>query len=141
MFYFSPQFVVWSSCCATNATIAHIFIFITTPSRLRLGLVHHRSGFGDAYVSIQENSKELTRISANEIPEELRLKEFELDQPFKPGNHELELVVTNVNGYYYYGLWDILVEFFNDSPSHSSVDDSRMAVLYHFIQFGRARDA
>jgi hypothetical protein len=125
MFYFSPQFVVWSSCCATNATIAHIFIFITTPSRLRLGLVHHKSGYADPDLSvlIQENNKELSRIPTDEIPEELQLKEFELDQPFKPGNHELELVVTNVNGYYYYGLWDILVEFFNDTPSNSSVDE------------------
>jgi len=120
MFYFSPEFVFLSKCAASNATIAHIFIFITTPSRLRLGLVHERSEFKDTYVSIQENSKELGRISTNEIPAKLRLKEFELDQPFKPGNHELELIVTSEDGYYC--LWDIVIEFFNDPPSFSSVD-------------------
>jgi len=120
MFYFSPEFVFLSKCAASNATIAHIFIFITTPSRLQLGLVHERSEFKDTYVSIQENSKELGRIYTNEIPAKLRLKEFELDQPFKPGNHELELIVTSEDGYYC--LWDIVIKFFNDPPSFSSVD-------------------
>lgn len=124
MFYFSPQFIMLSECAASNATIARIFIFITTPSRLRLGLVHHQFGYAkpDISILIQENNKELSRISTDEIPEELQLKELELDQPFKPGNHELELVVTSENGYYIYGLWDILIEFFN-SPSYSSVDE------------------
>lgn len=86
--------------------------------------MHHQFGYAkpDISILIQENNKELSRISTDEIPEELQLKELELDQPFKPGNHELELVVTSENGYYIYGLWDILIEFFN-SPSYSSVDE------------------
>jgi len=122
MFYFSPQYVILSECAASNATIAHIFIFITTPSRLRLGLVHHQSGYAvpDISILIQESGKELSRISTDEIPKELQLKELELDQPFKPGNHELELIVTSEDGYYC--LWDIVIEFFNDPPSFSSVD-------------------
>jgi hypothetical protein len=119
-FYLSPQDVKFGSgrfVISWEATIAHIFISLITPSRLRLRLLHGR--LCDISVSIQEDSNELRRIPTNEIPEGLRLQDFELDQ-FEPGRHELELVVMKGDGSYC--LRDILMEFFNDPPSHSSVD-------------------
>ena len=79
----------------------------------------HRAQHGTS-VSVQEENNELCRISTDEIPEELRLQDFELEQ-FKPGRHELDLVVTRNSGVYL--LRDVLIEFFDDPPSHSSVDD------------------
>ena len=90
--YFFPQSVVGQSVFSRKGTIAHIFIFLAT--RLRLCLPHSGSWGANIFVSVQENAKELRRISTNEIPEKLRLKDFELDQ-FEPGGHELELVVAS----------------------------------------------
>jgi len=129
-FYFSPQGVSKGGQCvfSQEGTISHIFIFLTTPSRLRLHLLHRR--YRVMSVSIRENNKELLRISSDEIPKELRLQDFELDR-FGPGRHELELAVsvvktpTNLKDPGRYFLRDILIEFFNDSSSLSRVGKHR----------------
>ena len=119
MFYFSPQGTTGPFGFSKTTTIAHIFIFLKTPSRLRLRLLHTRDE--DVSISIQENSHKLRHISTDEIPEEFRLQDFELDQ-LEPGEHELELVVTCASEEGFYGLRDIFVEFFNNLPqSHSPV--------------------
>src|SRR5262249_31835993 len=98
-----------------KGTIAHIMIFIQTPTHLRLRLLHLRKG--QVSVSIQEKGKELHCIQTEEIPQELGLGEFELGE-FEAGRHELELVVENDRGWSsWYGLRDITVEFFDNSPS------------------------
>jgi hypothetical protein len=127
-FYFSPQWLFSEYVFSFQATIAHIFISLITPSRLRLRLLHRR--FNETTVSIQEDSNELHHISADEIPEELRLQDFELEQ-FEPGRHELELVVTPSGEYGHYRLRDILVEFFNNPPPHSSVDKNVATMVEH----------
>ncbi|KDR69085.1 hypothetical protein GALMADRAFT_145807 [Galerina marginata CBS 339.88] len=123
-FYFSPYGVdedgPGSSVCSKDGTIAHIFIFPKTPSRVRLRLLHRR--VGAMSVSIQEDRTELRLISSNEIPEELKLQDFELDQ-FMPGRHELELVVTKTSIVGAYFLRDIFVEFLDNPPSNSSGDE------------------
>ena len=115
-FYFSPQALGGRYVLSWRGIIAHIFVFLITPSRLRLHLLHSRRRTNTS-VSIQENGKEIRRIPTNEIPEELQLKDFELDQ-FEPGRHELELVVVGSA----YRLRDIIIEFFNDPPPQSTVD-------------------
>jgi len=45
------------------------------------------------------------------------MQDFELDK-FEPGRHELELVVERSA----YRLRDIIIEFFDDPPPHSTVD-------------------
>jgi hypothetical protein len=119
-FYFSPQAVLPMGYVSSwHTTIAHIFISLKTLSRVRLSLLHFRRDVMS--ISIQEDRKELCRISTNEITEEPRLQDFELDQ-FEPGRHELELVPVQTGTFASYFLRDILVEFFNDPPLHSSVD-------------------
>ncbi|KDR65859.1 hypothetical protein GALMADRAFT_1217114 [Galerina marginata CBS 339.88] len=106
-FYLSPENIAIDRNSVTRygGTIAHIFIFLETPSRIRLRLLH--SGFQNTSVSIQENKTELHLVGSNEIPNQLQLQDFELDQ-FASGRHELELVV--MGGVYF--LRDIFVEFF-----------------------------
>ena len=116
MFYFSPQ-DVGPYLISRNATIAHIFIFLKTPSRLRLRLLH--VWYGDVSVSIHENSHELLHMSTNETSEGLRLQYFELGQ-FESGRHELELVVTCPSEGGMYALRDIFIEFFNNPPQSPS---------------------
>ena len=115
-FYFSPQALGGRYVLSWRAIIAHIFVFLITPSRLRLHLLHSRRRTKIS-VSIQENGKELRHIPTNEIPDELQLQDFELDK-FEPGRHELELVVERSA----YLLRDIIIEFFDDPPPHSTVD-------------------
>ena len=60
-------------------------------------------------------------VSTDEISEQLQLQDFDLNS-FEPGRHELELVVHtgDTDWYPYYGLQDILVEFFEDSLTENS---------------------
>ncbi len=109
MFYFSPQEVDAKFVYSRSGTIAHIFIFIKTRTRIRLHLLHLR--YLRASVSIQKNNNEPRLISINEIPDQLRLQDFELDW-FEPGYHELQLIITKeTQDDSYYGLRDVLVEF------------------------------
>jgi hypothetical protein len=132
MFYFSPQgpqdaFGRFVSSRNGTTTIAHICIFLKTPSRLQLRLLHSGSQGDDISVSIQENSHELHHIFTGEIPEKLQLQDFELDE-FEPGRHELELVVC-ASGKGTYGLRDIFIEFVDNpprSPSSVAKDGSNM---------------
>jgi hypothetical protein len=136
MFYFSPQGPqdapgLFVSSRNGTTTIAHIFIFLKTPSRLQLRLLHCRSEGDDISVSIQENSHELRHISTDDIPEKFELQDFELHQ-FEPGRHELELIVICRSEEGIYGLRDIFIEFINNPPqSHSSVakDGSNMVTM------------
>jgi hypothetical protein len=115
-FYFSPQEVALSSYVSSKShTIAHIFIFLQTRTPLRLRLLHCR--FHRVSLSIQKDN-EVRFISADEISEQPRLQDFELDW-FEPGRHELQLVVRESEEGGRYDLRDILVEFF-DNPSLSS---------------------
>ena len=118
-FYFSPQRVFSAYVYSHSHTIAHIFIFLQTRTRLRLRLLHRQ--FNRVSVSIQEKDNEVRFISADEILEELRLQDFELDW-FEPGRHELQLVVRQSEAWGKYHLRDILVEFFEHLSSHSSED-------------------
>ena len=111
-FYFSPQYVrALGHCVASGSgTIAHIFIFLRSRTRLRLRLLHYC--YESTSVSIREKSNMLQDlITTDEIPTELQLQDFELDQ-LEPGEHELELVVDSIEGGYC--LRDIFVEFFED---------------------------
>ncbi len=119
-FYFSPQWVFPTYVYSKSHTIAHIFIFLLTRTRLRLHLLHHRED--QVSVSIQEKDNEVRFISADEISEELRLQDFELDW-FEPGRHELQLVVRESSEEGLYCLRDILVEFFGHLSSHSTEGD------------------
>ena len=114
MFYFSPQGVVTEHVTGLGLAIAHIFIYLQTRSHIRMRLLHLRCDSVSVFVSIQERGNELRLISTNEIPEQLRLQDFELGW-FEPGRHELQLVVTTESGYY--GIRDILVEFSEDPLS------------------------
>jgi len=108
-FYFSPQGLINPFVFSRSQTIAHIFISLQTRTRLRLHLLHRQKH--QASVSIQEKGRVLRLISTNELPDRLRLQDFELDQ-LDPGRYELELVV--VEGFYC--LRDIFVEFSEDLP-------------------------
>jgi hypothetical protein len=113
-FYFSPQDVIGSFVSTGRngtRTIAHIFIFLKTPSRLLLHLLH--GGDKGVSVSIQENSHELRHIFTDENSEGFQLQDFELDE-FEPGRHELELVVTCPGEEGFYGLRDIFIKFINN---------------------------
>jgi hypothetical protein len=120
MFYFSPEGTSSNCVYSTSNTIAHISIFLKTQTRLRLRLLHRQND--RVSVSIQEKNEELHFISTDEISEELQLQDFNLNL-FEPGRHELELVVRQPEGtedMVIYFLRDILVEFFEDSLTHSS---------------------
>ena len=117
MFYFSPQEVDTKFVYSRSETIAHIFVFLETRTRIRLRLLHLR--YLRASVSIQKNNQVLLSISTNVIPDQLRLQDFELDW-FEPGKHELQLVVTQESKDDYYGLRDILVEFIENPAVLSS---------------------
>ncbi len=119
-FYFSPQWVISSCVYSQSYTIAHIFIFLLTRTRLRLCLLHCQTI--QVSVSIQEKDNQLRLISADEISEELRLQDFELNW-FEPGRHELQLVVRESSEEGLYCLRDILVEFFDNLSSHSTEGD------------------
>jgi hypothetical protein len=124
-FYFSPQRIYEDRMVTSRATIAHIFVFLETPSNIRLSLLHWR--WGDTSVSIQENDSEHRRISSNEIPEDVRQHDFDLNR-FEPGNHELELVVMELELGGEYFLRDILIEFFDD-PSSTDNDSGNVATI------------
>ena len=119
-FYLSPQGIDNGGRYVYNwhRTIAHIMIFLQTPTRLRLHLLHSRNG--DARLLIQEKGKELRLVHAAEISKhELTLQDYDLDQ-FEPGQHELELVVNPSNSVSWassvsYRLRDIVLAFV-DSP-------------------------
>ncbi len=118
-FYFSSQMVSSNYVYSHSHTIAHIFIFLQTRTCLRLHLLHRREN--RVSVSIQEKDNEVRFISADEISEQLRLQDFELNW-FEPGRHELQLVIRESEESGQYFLRDILVEFFENLSSHSSGD-------------------
>ena len=119
-FYFSPQWISLGYVYSQSHTIAHIFIFLKTRTRLRLRLLH--CGDNRVSVSIQEKDNQLRFISADEISEQLRLQDFDLNW-FEPGRHELQLVVRGSEEWGTYHLRDILVEFFDNLSSHSAEGD------------------
>ncbi|KDR66038.1 hypothetical protein GALMADRAFT_148204 [Galerina marginata CBS 339.88] len=108
-----PDGVNTKSAHSFGGTIAHIFIFLETRSRVQLRLLHRQSC--NKSVSIQENSIDLRVISTDEIPdsesEDFQLQNFDLGH-FELGRHQLKLVVMGTNGTYY--LRDIFVEFNHD---------------------------
>ncbi|KDR71527.1 hypothetical protein GALMADRAFT_253848 [Galerina marginata CBS 339.88] len=128
-FYFCPETTDRTGAGVSSdiSTIAHIYIFLKMPSRLRLRLLHrHDNDTSVAFQEKQEKGKKLHPFTSREIPEynpnQLRLQDFDSDQVFEPGRHELELVVTSDDVFYF--LRDILTEFLDDSPSDSSLDDT-----------------
>jgi hypothetical protein len=130
MFYFSPEGVHPRYVYSRSGTIAHISIFLKIRTCLRLRLLHCRND--RVSVSIQKKNEELYFISTDEISEQPRLQDFELNW-FEPGRHELELVIHHDTGRHElelvihhdtgddtYFLRDILVEFFEDSLTEDS---------------------
>src|SRR5262249_25106726 len=119
-FYFTP-YGTYSQCVwGRGGTFAFIMIFLQTHSRLRLPLLHCR--YLQTSVSIMEHGTKLRLIESKEIYEsgrnELRLQQFDLDR-FGPGRHELDVVVEG----HYYGLRNIMIEFFEDDPPSDDTGD------------------
>lgn len=115
-FYLTPWGIMGSDACYCNRTriMAHILIFLTGPSVVRVRVLHHG---GATKVCLQEDGEELGCISS--IPSTFQLHEFRTFV-LQPGTHELELVPqidpksgSIFDGYY---LRDILIELL-DNPS------------------------
>ena len=117
-FYLSPRMIApgvsgGQYVSSRVGTIAHIMIFLQTPTHLRLLLLHSR--YGDVELSIQEDGEELWVAYAAEYEsmDELRLQGYKLGR-FEPGRHELQLVVMSsfdptIRSWY--ALRDIALEF------------------------------
>ena len=134
-FYLSPREVDSGRYVFSwKGTIAHIMIFLQAPTCLWLHLLHSRY---EDYVelSIQEEGKQLRVLHKAEIYKsinELGLQGYSLDQ-FKPGRHELQLVVvTPSDSASWYNLRDIVLEFV-DSPSESiALNSASLPWMYMF---------
>ena len=116
--FFSPQGIVYDSIYCSTGTIAHIKIFIQTPTHVRLQLLHFRAD--QLSISIQEGDQQRKLLSSDEIPTKLTPQYFELGW-FEEGRHELEMVVQPVSSDEpWYALRDIQIEFHTEQPQLES---------------------
>lgn len=110
IFYFTPDGLSSAAVHTyTSAPIAHILIHLTSPSRVRLRMLH-RADSGISVV-IQEGLNEFLRTS-EKISQNLQLQDLDA-YDLQPGRHILQVVPhrDSTDNHGHYCLRDIFVEF------------------------------